>query len=71
MDCNQRHFLTGGWTVHLYVDNDNHLNVYILNSDSDIIHQIETGQGDGENEQFALRFTTEEIEQKYEQDFGQ
>lgn len=54
-----------GWNVNAIVDDDGHLNVYITNDyDSNII-EIETGQGDGQNEQMAVRFTTPKIEQRY------
>jgi hypothetical protein len=63
--------LSNGWNVCAIVDDDGHLNVYIANSEgtSDII-EIETGQGDGENgEQYALRFTTEDIESAAREDW--
>ena len=57
--------LASGWMITAIVDSDQHLNIYIENTESDSIYEIETGQGDGENgEQLALRFTTETIEEK-------
>lgn len=52
------------WSGEILVDDDGHLNIYIDNQGSDII-EIETGQGNGKNEQFALRFTTAKIEADY------
>jgi len=52
-----------GWVLSWLVDDDGHLNLYITNTDGSPIHEIETGQGDGEaGGQLALRFTTEQIE---------
>jgi hypothetical protein len=51
------------WDVTLIVDEDGHLNVYVLNNNSEEVTEIETGQGDGvDGEQLALRFTTPKIE---------
>lgn len=61
--------LKGGWNVDTYVDDDNHLNIYITNSDGTTINDIDTGQGDGvDGEQLALRLTTEGIEKEYAKD---
>ncbi len=54
--------LNEGWEVLFLVDDDKHLNIYIKNSNSNEIYDIETGQGDGINEQMAVRFTTQKIE---------
>ena len=55
-----------GWRVSFMVDDDGHLNIYVENHDNSDIIEIETGQGDGKNgEQYALRFTTEQIEEQY------
>ena len=58
-----QHLLPDGWKVELLVDDDGHLNVYIENVFSDLIEEIETGQGNGIGEQKALRFTTTDIEE--------
>lgn len=51
------------WKVAHVVDEDGHLNVYITKGKKDNIITISTGQGDGDNgEQYALRFTTTNIE---------
>ena len=53
------------WKVSGIVDNDGHLNLYIISGDGSDIYEIETTQGDGKDgEQLALRFTTEKIEQE-------
>lgn len=52
------------WKVAHVVDEDGHLNVYITKGKKDNIITISTGQGDGDNgEQYALRFTTTNIEE--------
>ena len=55
-------FDIGEWAVAAHVDSDGHLNIYLENVESDVILQTDTGQGDGVNEQYALRFTTPQIE---------
>ncbi len=56
--------LCRGWIVQCLVDDDGHLNIFVENLISKIVTEISTGQGDGENEQFALRFTTPHIERR-------
>jgi len=51
-----------GWSVELLVDDDGHLNVYIENDNDSTVNEVWTGQGDGQDEQMALRFTTPTIE---------
>ena len=53
------------WNVKAMVDSDGHLNLYITNTESRLVNEIETGQGDGDGEPFALRFTTPLIENNY------
>ena len=53
------------WNVKAVVDSDGHLNLYITNTESRLVNEIETGQGDGDGEPFALRFTTPLIETDY------
>lgn len=55
----------GPWTVTVYVDSDKHLNVFIENSDNSQIHEIETLQGS--DDEHAMRFTTEKIEDEYKE----
>lgn len=59
-----------GWTIHTVVDSDGHLNLYIENDDASKIIEVETGQGDGDHEQMALRFTTQQIEDEYLEKLG-
>lgn len=54
--------LEKGWSVGLVVDDDGHLNVYVDHDDGSEIVEIDTGQGDGDGEQYATRFTTEATE---------
>lgn len=55
------------WDVVTVVDDDGHLNVYITTDDPNgVINQIDTGQGDGDGEQLALRFTTAKLETDYQ-----
>ena len=57
------------WKVAHIVDEDNHLNIYVTKGNKDNIIPIETGQGDGEDgEQYALRFTTTNIEEKLKEE---
>jgi hypothetical protein len=56
----------GNWNVCSCVDDDGHLNVYVTNAECDTIGEIETGQGNGEGEQYATRYTTDRIESDYE-----
>jgi len=52
-----------GWEVLVLVDADNHLNIYITNTNSSDIYECDTGQGDrGSGEELALRYTTNVIE---------
>ena len=52
-----------GWEVLVLVDADNHLNIYITNTNSSDIYECDTGQGDrGSGEELALRYTTDVIE---------
>lgn len=52
-----------GWEVLVLVDADNHLNIYITNTNSSDIYECDTGQGDrGSGEELALRYTTGVIE---------
>ncbi|MHA2063237.1 MAG: hypothetical protein ACXABY_02530 [Candidatus Thorarchaeota archaeon] len=53
-----------GWLVHILKDDDDHLNLYIENKYSEEIIIVDTGQGDGKDEQLALRFTTAKIERE-------
>lgn len=50
------------WIINICIDDDNHLNIYLENAYNESINQIDTGQGDGDSEQLALRFTTPTIE---------
>jgi len=50
------------WNIKAAVDSDGHLNLYITNTESRIVNEIATAQGDGDGEQFAIRFTTPLIE---------
>ncbi len=68
-----------GWEVLVLVDADNHLNIYITNTNSSDIYECDTGQGDrGSGEELALRYTTDVIEKaavddsdfNYDPDFG-
>lgn len=54
---------TNLWTVSICVDSDDHLNIFIKNSDQSQIHEIETLQGS--DDEHAMRFTTEKIEDEY------
>ena len=56
----------GNWIVYLTEDDDGHLNVQILNLDSQEIDEtdIELSAKDGEG--VTLRFTTPEIEAQHE-----
>ena len=67
-DIPHRINLKGGWVLHCLVDEDGHLNVYIENLRDEVVTEIPTGQGDGDKEQFALRFTTPLIEGQYIED---
>jgi len=62
--------LGNGWMVTSLVDDDGHLNVYILNMFCDEIEKINTGQGDGHGEQLAMRFTTDVIEEAAADEFA-
>ena len=54
------------WTVTHSVDEDGHLNIYVQTDDAnDVIRIIESGQGDGNKEQLAIRVTTDKIEKDY------
>jgi hypothetical protein len=55
----------GCWRIYASCDDDGHLNLYLLNDEDDHIIEIESGQGDGIEEQLALRFTTRGTETKY------
>jgi len=58
-----------GWEVLVLVDADNHLNIYITNTNSSDIYECDTGQGDrGSGEELALRYTTDVIEKAAEDD---
>ena len=59
-----------GWNIHTVVDPDGHLNIYITNVDNSRVIEIESGQGNGEGEQLALRFTTQQIEDEYLEELG-
>ena len=48
---------------------DQHLNIYITNTNSPDIYECDTGQGDrGSGEELALRYTTDAIEKAAEDD---
>lgn len=56
---------SNGWDVEVIVDDDGHLNIYIeRKEDKSKIYEIETGQGDGNGEQLAIRITTDQLEKK-------
>jgi hypothetical protein len=59
-----------GWDIQTVVDPDGHLNVYITNEDNSRVFEIETGQGGGDGEQMALRFTTQQIEDEHLEELG-
>ncbi len=55
------------WNVQALVDDDGHLNLYVTTDrPGDNIQEIETGQGDGQGEQLALRLTSDRIESHYQ-----
>ena len=54
---------TANWDVKWLVDDDGHLNVFVINHDGSDTIELETGQ-DTSN-QTAYRFTTEKIEENY------
>ena len=51
------------YQIHMIVDEDGQLNIYVESLDDSPVIEIETGQ-DTDN-QVAHRFTTEKIEEKY------
>jgi len=63
----ERMVLPAAWVVRILADHDDPDAVLIqaINMDCKTIHQIDTGQGDGDGEQLAMRFTTPKIEQAY------
>ena len=54
-----------GWQVEVLVDEDGHLNLYVTNRDCVNVDEVDTGQGDGRGEQYALRCTTSAIEKRH------
>ncbi len=55
--------LAGGWRIEAIVDEDNHLAIWLSNSDGTQVHDVGADIGD-ENE-WAGRFSTKGIEEKY------
>lgn len=54
----------GDWEISILEDDDGHLNIYVQNLKSNTVINTDTGQGDGTSgEQYAIRFTTPEIEE--------
>ena len=56
------------WDVNWLVDDDGHLNVFVINNDGSETIELETGQ-DTSN-QTAYRFTTKKIEEDYKKERG-
>lgn len=61
----------GGWNVHILVDADGHLNIFVLNKHCDTVHQVDADMGDGEREALGMRFTTNKIEADYQATLNQ
>jgi hypothetical protein len=50
------------WSVQVIEDSDGHLNIYVTNSESKKLWDVE---GDHNGDELHYRITTEEIERKY------
>ena len=50
------------WSVQANEDSDGHLNIYVTNSESEKLRDVE---GDHNGDELHYRITTEEIEMKY------
>jgi hypothetical protein len=58
--------MRGGWNIHLSVDDDNHIGVYVSNEDdSEIVAQDADIAGPNE---WAERFTSTGIEKEYREE---
>ena len=53
---------TGPWSVQVVEDCDGHLNIYVTNSESDRLLDVE---GDQSSDELHYRITTEELEMAY------
>jgi hypothetical protein len=63
--------LSYGWEINATVDDDNHLNTYIHNIDGSDVLSIGNDQGAGKSgEDYAERYTTEQIEATYRKEEG-
>lgn len=58
-------YVGGGWHIEANVDDDGHLNLFVINEDGSDIIELENLSGDGHQEPYSLRFTTESIEDEY------
>ncbi len=54
------------YQIHLVLDEDGHLNIYVESLDDSSVVEIETGQNT--DKQLAYRFSTEKIEKEVEED---
>ncbi len=50
------------WSVQVIEDSDGHLNIYVTNSESEKLWDVE---GDHNGDELHYRITTKEIERKY------
>ena len=59
----------GGWVVHIAVDSDNHLNIFVKNKDGSQVIDTEEGlQANEEIGELQFRLTTEKIEEDYKEE---
>ena len=67
IENNQFTLELGDWEICHEIDDDGHLNVYIMNNDGTNINEVDSERGNGKDgEQLALRFTTDGIEKEYD-----
>lgn len=57
--------LPHGWYVEMLVDEDKHLNIFIVNSDNTEVVEVLIQQG---HDEFSLRLTTKGIEEEYDRE---
>lgn len=61
----QENVKLGTWEVTMYVDDDNHLTVWVKNSDNSAVHALDADIALDLDNEWGERFTTANIENLY------